>query len=314
MSPLIRKSRLARTHRWLGVALSPVIALMLLSGIVLAARPWLASRHPRAPIHPVDVQRLITLVARVDSSPAERLLFVNEQRTQFSIGTRDHPPIGPFDITTGARVAESRAPEPTPDLFDRAGAIHNDLGIRQGWLVALASVALVLVAGIGPFLSRGAGRGTILGRHVRTGWLLMPLALYLPATLVMMRMDLPQRSSPSAVPVPVASALRQASAQMDMSGVMVVQTLRGWTFIIASVDGHAPERYRLKDGMVAPLKGRVARLGYTLHEGAWGGPVGGIVNALAALVMLWMLGTGLLSAWRRTFTRLSASRDVRAAA
>jgi uncharacterized iron-regulated membrane protein len=176
---------------------------------------------------------------------------------------------------------------------------------------SLGSVAFVLIAGIGPFLSRNAGRGTILGRHVRTGWLLMPLALWLPATLVMMRLDLPTRSPPSAETLPMATTLRRASAAMDLRGVNVVQTMPGRTFVIASVDGRKPERFLIHDGVVSPLKGPIARLGYTLHEGSWGGPLGGIVNGVAAAVMLWMLGTGLLSAWRRRAAR--SALDARSA-
>ena len=310
MAHLLRRSRVARVHRWLGAALAPVIALILLSGIVLAARPTYEARraHARAV---VDVPRVVALAERLDSTSAEKALEVDPEGTRITIAYPDRAPLGPFDIVTGARVAAQTDAAPT--LFDRAGAIHNDLGIRQGWLVALGSVALVLIAAVGPFLSRNAGRGTILGTHVNTGWLLMPLALYLPTTLVMMRLELPQRSPKNGATIPVAAALRQASAQMDMRGVALVQTLPGWTFIIARDSLGRPERYRLQDGVLLPLKGRVARLGYRLHEGAWGGPVGGLFNAAAALVMLWMLATGLLSLWRRARVGRAPASAVRAA-
>ena len=296
MAPLIRRSRFARIHRWLGVALSPVIVLMLLSGIVLAARPWMDSRHPVVQ-RPIDVERLIANVSRLDSAHVADLLVVMPRRTQFVLVSRRGGARGPFDIVTGAPVPEASAP--APELLDRAGAVHDDLGIGAGWLVSLGSVALVLIAGIGPFLSRNAGRGTILGRHVRTGWLLMPLALWLPATLVMIRLELPKRSPPDATTMSMEASLRRASVAMDLRGVGVVQAMPGWTFLVASVDGRKPERFLMHEGVVTPLKGRLARLGYTLHEGSWGGPLGGIVNVVAALVMLWMLGTGLVSSWRR---------------
>ena len=283
------------------------MALILISGLVLAARPSLAARRPAVAPHPVDLQRLAAVVERVDTAHAP-LLFLSADRTQFMLGSIGRPPDGPFDVVTGAPVPIAQDAPPT--LFDRAASIHNDLGIRQGWLVALGSVALVLIAGIGPFLSRNAGRGTVLGRHVRTGWLLMPLALWLPATLVMMRLDLPHRSQANGTPLSIAAVLRELGAQRNLRDLGVVQTLPGWTFVIAGVGTHKPERYRLQDGTLAPLKGPIARLGYTLHKGEWGGPLGGIVNALAGLVMLWMLGTGLLSSWRRVVARRRATRRV----
>jgi uncharacterized iron-regulated membrane protein len=308
MAPNVRRARLPRVHRWLAVALSPVMALILVSGLVLAARPSLAARRPAVTPHALDLRRLAAVVERVDTAHAG-LFFLSADRTQFMLGAIGRPPDGPFDVVTGAPVPMAHDAPPT--LFDRAASIHNDLGIRQGWLVALGSVALVLIAGIGPFLSRNAARGTLLGRHVRTGWLLMPLALWLPATLVMMRLDLPHRSPANGAPLPIAAVLRELGAQRDLRDLGVVQTLPGWAFVIARVGTtQQPERYRLQDGTLAPLKGPIARLGYTLHKGEWGGPLGGIVNAVAGLVMLWMLGTGLLSAWRRAVARRAATRRL----
>jgi sulfite reductase (NADPH) flavoprotein alpha-component len=131
MGPLLRRSRIARAHRWLAIALAPVIALMLVSGIVLAARPWMESRRPRVQ-RAIDVERLIANVTRLDSAHVADLLFVLPQRTQFVLVSRAGGPRGPFDITTGAPVPE--APEPAPELFDRAGAVHDHLGTGQGWL------------------------------------------------------------------------------------------------------------------------------------------------------------------------------------
>jgi hypothetical protein len=201
------------------------------------------SRRTRA-AHSINVQRLIASVARLDSTTTEKKLVLNSERAEFILAYPGGEQSGPFDVATGAKARESL---PASDLFDRAGAIHDHLGIGQGWLVSLGSVALVLLVGIGPFLSRRAGRATILGRHVRTGWLLMPLALWLPVTLVMMRLELPRRSPPNAEIVPMALALRQASAVMDLRGVSVVQTMPGWTFIVADVDGRMAQRYLMQN-------------------------------------------------------------------
>jgi hypothetical protein len=309
MVSLIRRARLARAHRWLAVALSPVLALILISGIVLAARPSIVARRSAGFVaRPVDAQRLLRVVARLDSTTHATLFALSADHRRFVLGTGGRPPIGPFDVVTGARVVETHGAAPT--WFDRASAIHGDLGIGQGWLVALGSVALVIIAGVGPFMSRNAGRGTILGGHVRAGWLLMPLVLWLPATLVMMRLDFPVHTPRDAPTVPIASALRVVSARFDLRDVAEVFTLPGWTFVVVGDGTHPPVLYRLQGATLTPLKGPVARLGYTLHSGDWGGPLGGIVNASAALVMLWMLGTGLLSTWRRGAARRVSRRQT----
>ena len=93
MSALLRRSRITRIHRWLGVALSPVIAVLLLSGIVLAARPWMESRRSHVQ-RPIDVERLIANVARLDSAHTSDLLVVMPERTRFVLVSRAHGPRG----------------------------------------------------------------------------------------------------------------------------------------------------------------------------------------------------------------------------
>ncbi|HXV17758.1 MAG TPA: PepSY-associated TM helix domain-containing protein [Gemmatimonadaceae bacterium] len=295
MATLFRRSRFARFHRWMAIGLSPVIALILLSGLFLSARPSMEPKRVNRAA-PVDVPALQALVAKVDKSGEARNLFVNQAHTTFELARQDHSRIGVYDIHTGMPVPSQPDYESDRDAFDVAQGIHDNLGLGLGWLTSLGSFAIVLIAAIGPFLSRKAGRGTILGTHVKTGWVLMPLALYLPATLVMMRMELPRRMDRSSPPLPVATVLQQASSQADLSDLIIVQSFPGWSFLMVN---KAPGRLRLQNGTVTPLKNRVTRLGRTLHTGAWGGIWGGVINAVSACVLLWMLTTGVISTLRR---------------
>lgn len=300
------------------IGLSPVIAAILLSGLVLGLRPLLDAHQPAISSRPpqkIDVTALTALVERVDTSSAARLLFVDSRHSRFELYDQNHHQLGVFDLKSGVRT--SAMPDDQgqrQDVFDKAAGIHNDLGFGLGWLVSLGTFALVLIVSIGPFLSRSAGRGTILEKHSKTGWLLMPLALYLPATLVMMRMDLP-RIMPHGNPIPIATALKEAGTQADLTGLVVMQSAPGWTFF--TVRGAKP--YRLAEGKVTPLKGPIASLGRTLHEGSWGGIWGGLLNAVCALVLLWMMTTGMISWWQRQrkpaelLGALSVSREAETA-
>ena len=304
MLNVLRKVRISRVHRWLGIGLAPVILLILVSGIVLAVRPMRGSSHQA-----IDVARLRSLVGRLDADSRVRSLNIDRSRTNVSLDLQSGAPASVFDIATGNREVSPRAE--TRDAFDLAEDVHNDLGIGMGWLASLGSLALVIIVGVAPFMARQARGGTPLGTHVRTAWLLLPLVLYLPLTLVLMQMELPRREKEAPVIIPMATALAQASAQMDLGALVTVRTLRGWTYLVVNNEQDAPRRYRLEDGVVKPLKNPLVTFARTMHEGTWGGIWGGVLNIVSALLLLWMMATGLWSfVARRRLRRERRSRSA----
>lgn len=305
MSPTTR-TRLARLHRWLALALSPVIALLLISGIVLAFQPILGrdGPPPDAFTGRVDVTRVVALLDSLDPQGRARGVFLDPTGRALAVGFGNGRPQF-HDLATGRIVPPPAQMVRTPDIFDVARRVHGDLWIGADALVTLASIAMIVLVVLGPVLSRPRAGRTALAWHIRTGWLLWPLVALAPLSLVMMKLHRPVAVGGSHTTVAPARAIEQAARTIDVSHLAGVQALPGATLLVTVVAGDV-ERYVLQDGRVRPLDSGISKLGRELHEGTWAGPWSGVVSAIAALVTLAMLVTG----WRSWLQRWRATRRV----
>jgi sulfite reductase (NADPH) flavoprotein alpha-component len=307
------RARLAAVHGWTALVLSPVIALILLSGIVLAFRPILGvddgDRPSAAPR--IDPARLVAMLQRVDPAGRSGFLFVQDDGRTVTLPTPGPGPAPSYDLATARPVPTPPPPrEDHGGVFDAALRIHKDLWRGLGWLTSLASLAMIVLVALGPLMSRPRRPGkTTLGWHMWAGWVAWPLMALLPASLVMMKLHLPvfTGSGPS---MPLAEAVGQAARTMDLAHLRAVQSLPNRTAMLVTEDARGGHRWVVHDGRVRPFGDTgVSRLGREIHEGTWAGPWSGILNLLAALGLLAMLGTGVWS-WLRRLRRGRASPPV----
>lgn len=89
-----------------------------------------------------------------------------------------------------------------------------------------------------------------------------------------------------------------------MSGFRAVQPLPGGAAFVVVVDSNdVGQRYIVSAAGVAPLFNRFADASRRVHEGTWAGAWSGALNFLAAVALLAMETTGLLSWWRLRHAR-----------
>lgn len=299
------RARIARLHRWLALALAPVILLIILSGAVLAFRPIL---HPHDEGHAhaagrADVGRILALVTRAEAAgPIDFAGFADAEHHTFMLA-------GPkgaaaYDLATGATVPMPAPAEDEPSgIFDIALRVHKELWIGAGALVTIASLAMIFLVIAGPVLARpGRGVGP-LGQHIRFGWFLWPLVALLPLSLVMMKLHLPVLNNPSAPMAPMSSLMRSVARVSDLSRLDGMQRLPGGRAFVVLEGASGPTRYVYADGRLRTMDSRMSAIGRELHEGTWAGRWSGFINLAAAAAMLWMLGSGVLSFARRRARR-----------
>lgn len=309
------RARIARLHRWLALALAPVILLIVLSGAVLAFRPILyphGERHQRVS-HRADVGRILSLVTRAEATaPVDFAGFVDAEHRTFMLAGRNGP--AAYDLATGATVPmPAPPPEERSGIFDVALRIHKNLWFGAGALVSIASIAMIFLVIAGPILARpGRGVGP-LGQHIRFGWFLWPLVALLPLSLVMMKLHLPVLNNPSAPMAPMSRLMRDAAHVTDLSRLDGMQRLPGGRAFVVLDGASGPTRYVLADGHLRTMDSRWSALGRELHEGTWAGRWSGLINLAAAAAMLWMLGSGVLSYVRRRAVARARVREPAAA-
>lgn len=172
--------------------MAPVIAVILVTGAILALRPIVArdggTRTVERPAR-VDATRLLALLQRVDSNgTAAGAWVVDRGRTVLVAASRREPPVA-YDLATGARVPQPSFPEPT--FFDRVSRVHSDLWFGLGGLVGVGTVVMIFLVLTGPFLSRIRRPRSARGWHVWIGWALWPLVALLPLSVVGMKLRAP---------------------------------------------------------------------------------------------------------------------------
>lgn len=312
--PRRRRFGLAQLHRWLAIALSPVLALILLSGIVLAFRPILGGdeRPPAAHRAPVDPRRLAAVIDSLDPRATAMGFWLDDQGALHLFAPGAGFPA--VDVTTG-RPASSSAAEPAPTFWDDVHRVHVDLWFGAEGLVVLATIAMIFLVVAGPFLSRPRRPRSARSWHVWMGWTLWPLLALLPFSVVMMKIHPPIRVQ-SGAPLPALGRVveRAAAAGLDVTTLRSAQGLPGGKAIVISEGGPRAGRWLLDGTRVTDLHSRVADVGHALHEGTWAGPWSAALNVVAALASLAMLGSGLLSWWRARRRRAPAAEGLARAA
>ena len=291
--------RLAAVHRWFAVALTPVFLLILLSGAGLAFAP--RSRHAREQANfaaRMDPTQVRALLAKADPKDEATFLWIQDDRKVMAVVDKSGEQQACFDLATGAAAPDP--PDPKPDFFDALLRLHKNLWFGDLGLVGLATIAMAFLVLAGPFLTRPrSGRRSALGWHTLAGWALWPLLLLLPLSVGLMKLHPPIGLRRGQPPLPLAVAFDQAAKTLDLSHLKGLRPLPGGAAMAVIDEADGRHRYIIRSGGVSPLDTRASRLGHALHEGTWGAGWGGMVNLLAVLGLLAMMGTGLLSWWRR---------------
>lgn len=282
-----------KVHRWLALVLSPVLLVVILSGMVLAFKPIVAGNGAAS----VNVPTLIASLNKVDPQGKAGMLSISGDAKSFELSSRGVGPRGTFDMATGAALQERHF-----DVFGVALRLHKNLMLGAGWLVELATYAMLVLIVTGLLLGWPRLRNNLAGWHKGFGWLGLPLVVLTPVTAVMMVLHLgmprlPQYE-PAERPLPIARTLEIASSQADLSGLSMARVFRrGGVMISTSTPGSTAQYIVSGHGqLVANTTGP----GWVrmLHEGTWAGAFSGWVNVVSAVLLAGLLVTGVW-AWLR---------------
>ena len=217
------KPLLARLHRWTGLILLPVFALILLSAAVLALEPVADGLAPaRGVSGATDAAALVRLLDRVDPAGSAEVTLSPDGRVAV-LRSRGRPPAA-YALASGQPVP---VPSPGVDVFAVARELHRTLFIGAGLVVEAAAYAMAALVLVGPLLAWPRLNRTALGWHLGLGWGLLPLVVLLPVTAVLMTLHVGAPRPPRGTAPSVARAIEQVARRDDGAAVRSARVWRG---------------------------------------------------------------------------------------
>lgn len=290
------KPWLLRLHRWTTLVFALPILVLVVTGLILSFEPVATTTAIRpAALTPQKIDRLL---GEHDSQGKARSLALRAYEDALSVGGVGKGSIQ-IDLATGKATG---GPGLVASLFSVSRSLHEHLIYDLDWLVTAATFAMLALAAMGVAMGWPLRfGGGMSGWHKATGWFLLPLIVLSPLTGLFIAYGITfadMQRPPGAMPT-LREAVAIVGQTHDVSRLIQLRP-RGQGMMARIVEDGEYRAYTVtKDGMTR-LQRNWPRL---IHEGNWGGVWSGALNALTALAMLLLLGTGLVIWQRRAFRK-----------
>lgn len=302
------KAWFLKFHRWLALVFALPLIVVMATGLVLSFEPWLVTRaiEPGA----LNAQKIQALLNEHDPGGQARAIFYRSfDHTLTLRAGRGRGTV--IDTATGQVQPDAST---LANVLGTARRMHETLLIDARWLVTASTVAMLVVILLGLLMGWPRFRNTLMGWHVGTAWVLLPLIILSPLTGLMVAWGItlttPQggRAARSA-PLSMVEAVEVVGRNHDLSALIWMRSLGGRLAVRLAEDGE----YRLyavtREG-TTPMQRNWPRL---WHEGNFAGAWSAAMNIVISIAMIGLLVTGVW-VWLRRQVRKKRSRRLREAA
>lgn len=293
------KMMLLKIHRWITLAFSIPLFILILTGLILSFEPAVTGTVGTGR---VTVDSIGAVLAKHDPDAKARSLIVRGYAGTVSIGGAQRGALVHVDLARNEKIA---LPGALAELFTAARRLHETFLLDLGWLVTASTFAMLVLIALGLLMGWPRLRNTLAGWHKGTGWIALPLLILSPLTGLFLAYGItfgsPPRPAASGAPVTLAEAVRIVGAAHDLGRVNWIRPMGG-TLLARLDDGGEMRAFAVtRNGLVAASR-NWPRL---LHEGNWGGKLSVLFNLVTSIALLTLLSTGLLLWARRKFRRRS---------
>lgn len=302
------KKWLLKFHRWIALAFSLPLLVVLVTGLILSVEPWLIDRavQPGA----LTADRIEALLAQHDPQGKARLLAYRSYDHALTIGV-DRRNSTTVDVASGAVLP---GPSSLTAFLITCRRLHETLMIEARWLVIASTVAMLALSVIGIFMGLPRLTNTLGGWHKGMAWFLLPLIVLSPLTALLMAMGVgtgggfggpPGAGGRGANAMPLMEAVRALGGKHDLAGLLFMRQA-GERYIVRLDEGGEFRVLTVSRTSVAVQPRNWPRL---WHEGNFAGPWSSLMNLVISIAMLGLLATGLWI-WLRRQVRRRARRAM----
>lgn len=289
------KSALRVIHRRVAIVLTPLWAIVIITGAILAFKPMLAPTYSNAPLGQ-NAEKVVKTLTDLENKGVTVNGFAIDKDGKSVWISGDKKSLDRYSLDTGEFIEKASS---NAKFFNTVKKLHKELMINAGGTVEVASWLMVIISIGGIFIAIGAAR---LKRgmkwHRILGLVLIPLVIMLPLTGGLM--DLVKNGHKMESNTPVLSVtdsfdkLRSLGRLQDLVRVDMMKRSKSW---VLSNGGGKNANYLVSEKGIKKTEVKIP-LVKSLHEGTWGGFYSGLFNFLIALMLVFFTWTGFAS-WSR---------------
>jgi hypothetical protein len=273
-------------HRWIALLFSLPLVIVLGTGLILSAEPWLVVKAIKPGT--LTAEKVQALLDQHDSQRQARAISYRSYDNTLSIGGRGRG--AAVDVATGAKQAAPSALAATLGTMRRT---HEHFIFNLGWVVTASSIAMLALALLGVLMGWPRIRNTFAGWHKAFAWGLLPLIVLSPLTGLFLAYNVTFTSPPAGgrsqgAPLTLKEAVAVAGKTHDLSSLVWLRQLGGRMAMRIVEDGEY-KLYAVTQHGTQAMARNWPRL---WHEGNFAGVWSSLMNLVISIAMLGLLVTG----------------------
>lgn len=291
---------LLRFHRWIALALSIPLAVVIVTGLILSFEPMVMGATNPA-VTPASIGAAL---AKYDPEGKARSISIRGYDGTLSIGNRNQAII--VDLATNERAP---APGALAALFGSSRRLHENFIYDLRWVVTASTIGVLAMILLGVLMGWPRIRNSVSGWHQGAAWFVLPLVILSPLTGLALAFGITfaaPAARPAGAAVSLSEALKIVSAQYDLSRISWVRPLGPTLAARVNDNGEMRVFSVTRDGLV-PFARNWPRL---IHEGNWSGVIAPILNVITSISLVILVVTGLWL-WGRRKLRKRQPRPAR---
>ena len=286
-----------KIHRWAGLLLSPFFAIILISGLLLLAKPLMTPSFSQEPLNPDNAYAVVRLVDQITiTNTTIRGIDIGSDHKTIWITQEGNAPLLQYSISSGLQMGEGGF---SASSYQSLKSWHQGLAINAKSFVLFLTCVMIAMMLVGLiFMTRPQWRKSLISWHNGLGVWFWPIWLILPVTAVMMSFhSIPHTSKAinTQITSSVPEIVRYLHEQHRLQDMVSIKTTRQGPVITLKKNGRTETLQMLNDTSLVTINTPTSYLPKIIHEGTWGGRTGIVITFLMQLGLLFFLFSGCLN-------------------
>ena len=286
-----------KIHRWAGLLLSPFFAIILISGLLLLAKPLMTPSFSQEPLNPDNAYAVVRLVDQITTTNTTiRGIDIGSDHKTIWITQEGNAPLLQYSISSGLQMGKGGF---SASSYQSLKSWHQGLAINAKSFVLFLTCVMIAMMLVGLiFMTRPQWRKSLISWHNGLGVWFWPIWLILPVTAVMMSFhSIPHTSKAinTQITSSVPEIVRYLHEQHRLQDMVSIKTTRQGPVITLKKNGRTETLQMLNDTSLVTINTPTSYLPKIIHEGTWGGRTGIVITFLMQLGLLFFLFSGCLN-------------------